>query len=71
VAYTYPDYHAPGDEWSKLDYANMAKVDDAVAAAILALANRAQPPAWNPDNPKAAPFAAQKPGTDGTFPARR
>ena len=25
VTYMFPDYHAVGDEWPKLDYANMAK----------------------------------------------
>ena len=47
VAFEYPDYHAPGDEWRKLDYANMARVDRGIAAALLHLANRPSPPQWN------------------------
>jgi hypothetical protein len=57
VSYMFPDYHQPGDEWPKLDYENMARVDRAVAAGVLALANSADAPAWNADNPKAAGFA--------------
>ena len=47
VAYTYPDYHAVSDEWQKIDFANMATVDRAIAAAIVAIADRAAPPRWN------------------------
>lgn len=47
VAYGFPDYHEAGDEWQKLDYENMAKVDHALGVAILHLANSAAPPKWN------------------------
>jgi hypothetical protein len=47
VAFDYPDYHQVGDEWQKIDYANMAKIDDAVALAVLRLASDAPPPRWN------------------------
>lgn len=47
VAYEYPDYHAPGDEWEKLDYENMAAADRAVAAGILKLANEPKAPQWS------------------------
>lgn len=47
VAYEYPDYHAPGDEWQKLDYENMAAADRAVAAGILKLANDEKTPRWS------------------------
>jgi hypothetical protein len=56
VSYLYPDYHKPGDEWPKLDYDNMAKVDLAVAVGILKMANSAEAPHWNKDNPKAARY---------------
>ena len=49
VAYTYPDYHAVSDEWQKIEFANMAKVDQAIAAGVIALADRAAPPHWNDD----------------------
>jgi hypothetical protein len=54
VAYMYPDYHKESDHWDKLDYANMAKVTEAAAAGVLALANRPSPPRWYDDIPKAA-----------------
>lgn len=62
VAYEFPDYHGPADTWDKIDYANMAAVDRAVALAILTIANDPQAPEWNAANPKAAKYleAAQK-----------
>lgn len=47
VAYEFPDYHAVGDEWQKLDYDNMARVDRAVGIAMLRLASAIPPPKWN------------------------
>ncbi len=49
VAFEYPDYHSPGDKWEKIDYQNMAKVDRAIAAGIIQIANAAQPPKWSGD----------------------
>ena len=49
VAYTFPDYHAVSDEWRKIEFPNMAKVDQAIAAGILAIADRAAPPQWSSD----------------------
>lgn len=56
VAFDYPDYHAVGDEWQKIDYGNMAKVDRAVALAVFLMADSAQPVRWNEANPKTAPY---------------
>jgi hypothetical protein len=53
AAYDYPDYHRPGDEWQKLDYANMEKVDRMIAAGLLMIAGNPEPPKWNEANPKA------------------
>jgi Zn-dependent M28 family amino/carboxypeptidase len=66
VAFDYPDYHGLGDEWQKIDYENMARVDRMIALALLNIANAPQPPAWNAQNPKTAPFrqarqASEKP----------
>ena len=47
VTYEFPDYHAVGDEWQKLDYDNMAHVDQAVGIAMLRLASAPTPPKWN------------------------
>jgi Zn-dependent M28 family amino/carboxypeptidase len=60
VAYVYPDYHAVGDEWQKLDYANMAKVDVCVAVGIWDMANSEKAPEWNRENPKVARYVAAR-----------
>ena len=62
VAYDFPDYHAVGDEWQKLHYDNMEKVDQAVGIAVLQLANAAVGPKWNEANATTKPFvdAAKK-----------
>ena len=56
VSYIFPDYHRPGDEWPKLDYDNMAKVDDAVALGVFRIADSAEAPQWNKANPKTARY---------------
>ena len=52
VAFEFPDYHKVGDEWQKIDYDNMAKVDRMVALGLLSIANSIAVPHWNADNPK-------------------
>lgn len=59
VAFDYPDYHAVGDEWQKIDYDNMAKVDRAIALAMFLMADSEQPVRWNESNPKTAPFVKE------------
>ena len=56
TAFEYPDYHGLGDEWQKIDYDNMAKVDRTVALAVYNIANATKPPEWNAENPKTKPF---------------
>jgi hypothetical protein len=56
VAFQYPDYHGVGDEWNKIDYGNMAKVDRMVALALLMVADSAEAPHWNESNPKVTGF---------------
>jgi hypothetical protein len=56
VTYMFPDYHAVGDEWPKLDYDNMALVTRALALAAFQLADSAEVPRWNTDNPRTAPY---------------
>jgi hypothetical protein len=56
VAYEFPDYHAVGDEWQKLDYDNMAKVDQAVGVAVLRMASTLAPPKWNEQYAAAKPY---------------
>jgi hypothetical protein len=60
VAFDYPDYHGLGDEWPKVDYKNMAKVDRMVMLALVDLANTDKPPQWNAQNPKTEPFRAAR-----------
>ena len=62
VTYEYPDYHKVSDEWQKLDYDNMARVDQAVALAALQIASDATPPQWNQSNKNTRRFvdAAKK-----------
>jgi Zn-dependent M28 family amino/carboxypeptidase len=62
VAFEYPDYHGLGDEWPKVDYNNMAKVDRMVALGLLTLASDRPAPKWNEANPKTAKYveAAKK-----------
>ena len=61
VAFDYPDYHGLGDEWQKIDYENMARVDRMVALGLIDIANASKPPEWNAANLKTAPFReAQK-----------
>ena len=59
VAAEFPDYHAVGDEWQKIDYDNMAKVDRMLALGILMIADNPHPPKWNAD--KAGRYAHAKP----------
>ncbi len=56
VTYDFPDYHAVGDEWQKLDYDNMAQVDRAVAIAVLELASSLVAPRWNAAYPQAKQY---------------
>jgi hypothetical protein len=56
VAFDYPDYHGLGDEWQKIDYNNMARVDRMVALGLFRMANSRTAPQWNAANPKTLPF---------------
>jgi len=57
VTYEFPDYHVVGDEWQKIDYVNMAKVDQAVGIATLRLAQALTGPHWNEASAGAKPYA--------------
>jgi Peptidase family M28 len=56
VAFEFPDYHGVGDEWPKVDFANMERVVRAVALGVLTVADSTSEPRWNEQNPKAAPY---------------
>ena len=51
VGYVFPDYHKPSDEWPKLDYDNLAKVDLTIALAVFQVADSLETPQWNKDTP--------------------
>lgn len=57
VAFEFSDYHEVGDEWSKIDYENMAKVDRMVALGLIVLANSDAIPRWNEDLEKVKRYA--------------
>ena len=56
VAFDFPDYHATGDVWQKIDYGNMARVDRMIAMGVIMLANSVEPPRWNRENPKVGKY---------------
>ncbi|HEX7315366.1 MAG TPA: M28 family peptidase [Pyrinomonadaceae bacterium] len=56
VAFEFPDYHAVGDEWQKIDFVNMTRVVRTVGRAALTLADSAREPRWDEQNPKAARY---------------
>ena len=60
VAFEFPDYHATGDVWPKIDYGNMAKVDRMIALGIVMLADSAERPRWNGENPKVGQYLKGK-----------
>jgi peptidase M28-like protein len=55
VAFDFPDYHGLGDQWTKVDYDNMTKVDRMLALGMLLVADDPRAPKWNAD--KAGRFA--------------
>jgi hypothetical protein len=62
VGYVFPDYHQAGDEWPKIDYENMAKVDRTAALGVWQLADSADAPQWNAANPKTERYVKARGG---------
>ena len=56
TAFHFSDYHRVGDEWPKVDYENMAKIDKMVALGLFNIANSKEVPHWSATNPKAARY---------------
>ena len=56
VTFMFPDYHRVGDEWQKIDYDNLAKIDRMVALSLLLVANSEEAPRWNESNSKTAAY---------------
>lgn len=59
VAYMFPDYHGVDDEWEKVDYANMARVDRMTALGLILIAD-GPVPAWNEKNPRTSSFRRKR-----------
>jgi hypothetical protein len=62
VGYVFPDYHQAGDEWPKIDYENMAKVDATAALGVWRIADATEAPQWNAANPKAERYVKARGG---------
>jgi hypothetical protein len=71
VGYVFPDYHQPGDEWQKIDYDNMAKVDQTVALGMFRIADSPEVPQWNADNPKTERYIKAHEGAGQTTNSRQ
>lgn len=56
VTFLFPDYHRVGDEWQKIDYDNLAKIDRVAALSLILLGNSEEAPRWNESNPKTAAY---------------
>jgi hypothetical protein len=56
TAFIFPEYHAVGDHWQKVDFANMAKVNRLVALGLMELADSSKEPKWHESNPKTARY---------------
>ena len=52
TAYQFPDYHAVGDHWDKIDYENMAQITRSIGMGAILVANSGQPVQWNKSNDK-------------------
>jgi len=52
TAYQFPDYHAVGDEWPKIDFENMTKIVRSVCAGVASVGNSKEPVKWNELNEK-------------------
>ena len=52
TTFEFPDYHKVGDEWDKLDYGNLARVDRTIALTVMMIADDPEAPHWNEGNPK-------------------
>lgn len=61
TSFEFPDYHKVGDEWEKIDYANLEKVNRTVALTIMMVADSTEPPHWNESNPKTERYIKPRP----------
>jgi hypothetical protein len=62
VAYAFADYHRVGDEWTRIDFENMAAVGDTIVLGVLRIASSKEAPRWHTDNPKVARYVRAREG---------
>jgi Peptidase family M28 len=60
TSFEFPDYHRLKDEWQKIDFPEMVKVDRLIARVVWTVANDAVAPRWNLQNEKTAKFRAAR-----------
>jgi Peptidase family M28 len=60
TSFDFPDYHGLKDEWQKIDFPEMAKMDRLVARVVWRVANDPEPPRWNSQNEKTTKFRAAR-----------
>ena len=58
VLFQYADYDGVGDESTKIDYDNMAKVNRMLALGLILLANSTTAPKWYENSGQTAPYVA-------------
>ena len=56
TSFEFPDYHGLKDEWQKIDFPEMVKVDRLVARVVWRVANDPESPHWNSQNQKTAKY---------------
>jgi hypothetical protein len=56
TAFEFPDYHGLKDEWPKIDYENLAVVNEVVGTVIWKIADDRTVPLWNASLPKTEAF---------------
>jgi Zn-dependent M28 family amino/carboxypeptidase len=66
TAFQFPDYHGLKDEWPKIDYDSMAKVNRVIGTVIWHLAESPTVPAWNTAVPQTEPYRKAAIETYGT-----
>ncbi len=56
TSFEFPDYHGLKDEWEKIDFPEMVKVDRLVARVVWTIANSRRAPEWNALDQKTAKY---------------
>ncbi len=70
VTFGFADYHKVDDQWQKIDYENMAKVNRAIALVILMIADNPEAPRWDAANPKAERYCMASKSRPASLPTR-